>query len=221
MTLVAIDGPAGAGKSTVARAVADALGFTYVNTGAMYRAITAAAIDRGVPVEDQQAVEALARQVTVEVDGASVRLDGRDVDVASRLHQPDIASCVSIVSAYPGVRSVLAAKQRAIARRGSDIVMEGRDIGTVVAPDAAVKVFLTASLDERAQRRARQLGRPADAPSLSTLQVDLAARDEADSSRETSPFRKAADAFEVDSTGRSVESVVEEIVALVRRATVG
>ncbi len=185
--LVAIDGPAGAGKSTVARAVAAALGFTYLNTGAMYRA-AALAHRRGLD----------PRSADIALDGDTVLLGGEDV--TDLLHTPDVARATSELSVDPGLREVLVARQRALMAAG-DWVAEGRDIGTVVAPDAEVKVWLTASLEERARRR----DLPPD---------EVAARDERDASRPTSPMVRAVDAIEVDSTGLAPEQVVDRIVAL-------
>jgi CMP/dCMP kinase len=185
--LVAIDGPAGAGKSTVARAAAHALGFTYLDSGAMYRAVALAG-DRD------------PASVHVGFDGDRVLLDGEDVSEAIRT--PEVSELASQRAADPAVRAVLIEKQRALLSSG-DWVAEGRDIGTVVAPGADYKVWLTASLDERAQRR----GQPAD---------EVAARDERDATREHSPMVAADDAVEVDTTGLSIDEVVGRLVALVR-----
>jgi CMP/dCMP kinase len=185
--LVAIDGPAGAGKSTVARAAAAALGFTYLDSGAMYR-VVALAGDRD-PVS-----------LDIAFDGDRVLLDGADVSEAIRT--PEISDLASRRAADPAVRAALVEKQRALLSRG-DWIAEGRDIGTVVAPGADLKVWLTASLDERAQRR----GLPAG---------EVAARDERDRSRDHSPMVAADDAVELDTTGLSIDEVVARIVALVR-----
>jgi cytidylate kinase len=185
--LVAIDGPAGAGKSTVARATAHALGFTYLDSGAMYRAVALAG-DR-----DPESLQ-------IRFDGDRVLLDGDDVSDAIRT--PEISDLASQRAADPAVRAALLEKQRALLSSG-DWVAEGRDIGTVVAPGADYKVWLTASLDERAQRR----GQPPE---------EIAARDERDRSREHSPMLAADDAVEVDTTGLSIDEVVARLVALVR-----
>lgn len=210
MTLVAIDGPAGAGKSTVARAVADRLGFAYLDTGAMYRAVALAAIERGVDPMDPDAVAAVARRTTLTWDGDAVLLEGRAV--GDRIRAADVTAVVSAVAAVPAVRAVLVAAQRAFAA-GRDAVVEGRDIGTVVFPDADVKVFLTASPAERALRRARQ--EESLHADIAAIEADIARRDEADAGRATSPFARASDAVVVESTGRPVGDVVTEIVALV------
>jgi cytidylate kinase len=201
MTVVAIDGPAGAGKSTVARALADALGYTLLDTGAMYRIVALAARQGG-----RSAAEA-ARAARIDVrDGA--RLDGEDV--SGLIRTPEISEAASAVAADPGVRDAVVAEQRRLLADG-DWVAEGRDIGTVVAPGAEVKVFLTADPAERARRRAAELGASPEA-----VLADLARRDERDRTREHSPLVKADDAVEIDSTRMSLEDVVARIVARVR-----
>jgi cytidylate kinase len=199
--IVAIDGPAGAGKSTVARGVADALGFTYLDSGAMYRAVALAVGERGGEPAD------VARAVDLEV-GDRVRLDGRDVTEAIRT--PQVSELASRVAADPGVREAMVARQRELLHSG-DYVAEGRDIGTVVAPDAELKVFLTASPQERARRRAAELGVDAG-----TVLADQTLRDERDRTRAHSPLEPAPGAVELDTTGRSVEDVVAQIADLAR-----
>lgn len=195
--LIAIDGPAGAGKSTVARAVADALGFTYLDTGAMYRCIALADL-RGA---------ADPTACAIGFDGG-VTLDGEDV--TAQIRTPQVSARASEVAARPEVRAKLVELQRELIANG-DYVAEGRDIGTVVAPDAELKVFLTASPEERARRRAAEIG--ADAQ---TVLAEQTMRDERDSTREHSPLHAAADAIEVDTTGLHIEEVVDRIVALAR-----
>jgi CMP/dCMP kinase len=202
--VIAIDGPAGAGKSTVARAVADRLGFTYLDTGAMYRCVALAAADQR---EDAAAV---AQRIDIEV-GDCVRLDGRDVTTAIR--SPEVSANASRVAADPGVRQALIAKQREILQHG-DWVAEGRDIGSVVAPDAAVKVFLTASPEERAKRRATDLG----GADHTTVLQDLQQRDARDATADRTVLEPAPDATPVDTTGLTVDEVVEQIATLVVEA---
>jgi cytidylate kinase len=200
--IVAIDGPAGAGKSTVARATARALGFTYLDSGAMYRCVALAALERGAEPA------AVADAIRLEL-GERVSVDGRDVTEAIRA--PAVSEAASKVAADPDVRAALVRKQRELMAAG-DYVAEGRDIGTVVAPDAAVKEFLTASPRERARRRAQELGADAE-----TVLADQVLRDERDRTREHSPLMPATGAVELDTTGLSVDEVVERIVGLARR----
>jgi cytidylate kinase len=209
MSVVAIDGPAGAGKSTVARAVADALGWDYVDTGAMYRALALAAVEHRVEPSDADALGRLAARVEIDVTGDRAWLEGRDV--TARIRDPDVTGVVSEVSAHPRVRSVMARRQRDLARQGN-VVMEGRDTGTTIAPKAEVKVYLTASLRARAQRRARQLGLPEIPSTIAEVESALEARDRADSGRATSPLARADDALTIDSTDRDVDAVVALIV---------
>jgi cytidylate kinase len=192
--VVAIDGPAGAGKSTVARALADELGFTYLDSGAMYRAVALQAMRNGGPAAEQ------ARALDV------------DLLASPDIRTPEVSDAASRVATDPAVRAALVDRQREIMSNG-DWVAEGRDIGTVVAPDAAVKVFLTADAEERARRRADELG--AD-PQM--VLRDQALRDEQDRSREHSPLRAAPGALELDTTGLSIDEVVQKIAALVREA---
>jgi CMP/dCMP kinase len=199
--VVAIDGPAGAGKSTVARAAADALGFTYLDSGAMYRAAALDLLEKGGSASER------AKELDIEL-GDRVVAGGRDVTEAIR--SPEVSEAASRIATNEKVRAALAEKQRALLAQG-DWVAEGRDIGTVVAPDADVKVFLTASPEERARRRAAELG-----TDVETVQRDQALRDAQDQSREHSPLVKAPDAVEVDTTGQTVDEVVSRIVALVR-----
>jgi CMP/dCMP kinase len=213
--VVAIDGPAGSGKSTVARAVAERTGLGYLDSGSTYRALTLALLRLGTPVDDPEAVETAARdvQLALELDpqpGAASRvlLDGRPVQ--SELRTPEVNRAVSAVSAVPAVRRRMVALQRAVMERGG-VVAEGRDIGTVVWPSAEVKVFLTASPAERARRRGSAGG-----PAESAEQV--ARRDHLDSSRAMSPTQASAEALVLDSTGRSIDDVVAEIARLVEAA---
>ncbi len=203
MTVVAIDGPAGAGKSTVARAVADALGFIYLDTGAMYRSVALAATERRVPAA------AIASSLAIE-PGERILLDGRDV--TDEIRTPAVSEAASRVAADPAVREAIVAEQRRLLTHG-DWVAEGRDIGSVVAPNAELKVFLTADPVERARRRAAELG--ADA---ATVLAEQAIRDQRDETREHSPLAPAPGAVLLDTTGMSLAEVVDRVVALVMAA---
>jgi cytidylate kinase len=198
--VIAIDGPVGSGKSTVAKAVAGRLDLPYMESGAMYRVVALAAVRRGIDPSDADALTALANEVDMEI-GDRVTLAGEDV--TDQLRTPDVGQAVSAVAAVAGVRTELVRRQREWAARRGGAVMEGRDIGSVVFPDAEVKVFLTASAGERARRR--ELDETAD---------DLARRDLLDSTRSVSPLIVAQDAVVIDTTGRPVDDVVDEIVAL-------
>jgi cytidylate kinase len=206
--VIAIDGPAGAGKSTAARAVAAALGFTYLDSGAMYRCVALAGIERGADLDRAEAMGALARSLRIELDGERVELDGRDVSSAIRESQVTEAS--SRVSVHPTVREAMVEGQRQLIATGR-YVAEGRDIGTVVSPDAPLKVFLTASAEERARRRATQTGE--DEATVLRAQRE---RDRRDESRKHSALRAAEDAVEIDTTGLGLDEVVGRIVELAR-----
>ena len=196
--VIAIDGPAGSGKSTVACALAHALGWSFLDTGAMYRAVSVEATRRGVALDDVEALGALARSLAI-VTLPRVTADGRDIE--DEIRSDEINQAVSVVAANPGVRAAMVERQRKFASdQPVGTVVEGRDITTVVFPEATIKVFLTASLDERARRRDEESAE------------SLTRRDEADSSRLVSPLRQAPDALVLDTTGRTVEDVVEEIV---------
>ncbi len=212
---VAIDGPAGAGKSTVARQVASALGYTYVDTGAMYRAVAWAVVNAGVAPEDSAAVCKLAERLEIGLKLDAVYADGQDI--TGQIRTPEISNLTSRLSALPCVRERLAALQREMGRRGG-IVMEGRDIGTVVLPGAEVKVFLTASLSERVRRRREELGAAGITLSSAQLEKDIAERDARDASRDAAPMLPAADAVQIVSDGLSVGEVVSRILQLCQEA---
>jgi CMP/dCMP kinase len=196
--VIAIDGPAGSGKSSVARAVAHDLGWSFLDTGAMYRAVTVEAVTRGVDVNDADAMAAIAEAATLTTL-PRVTVNGRDVEDEIRSDEINVA--VSVVAANPRVRAAMVLRQRDLAAaQPVGTVVEGRDITTVVFPDASVKIFLTASLEERARRRGEE------------GEVSVARRDEADSTRAASPLRQADDAIVLDTTGRDVEDVAQEIV---------
>jgi cytidylate kinase len=199
--VIAIDGPAGAGKSTVARAVASALGMTYLDSGAMYRCVALAALRDRVDLSDGEALGRLAREVEIELDGTDERAE---------LRTPEVTEAASRVAAHPGVREAMVERQRAMIESGR-YVAEGRDIGTVVSPDAPLKVFLTATDAERARRRAAESGEAAE-----RVMAEQRVRDARDTEREHSPLRPADDAVELDTSSMSVDEVVDRVVALAR-----
>jgi CMP/dCMP kinase len=206
--VIAIDGPAGAGKSTLARALAERLGFTYLDSGAMYRCVALATLERGVDPDDGEATGELARSLTIELSGGRVHLDGLDVSLAIR--EPRVSEAASRVSVHPSVREAMVAEQQRLIAAGR-YVAEGRDIGTVVSPNAPLKVFLTAAPEERARRRAVQTGE--DPAAVLAAQSERDARDEG---REHSALRAAEDAVEIDTTGLSLDQTVEKVEALAR-----
>ena len=213
--VVAVDGPAGVGKTTVARGVAAALSLPHLDTGAFYRAVTLAVVRSGVDPTDADAVLAVAAASRLDYAGGVMLLDGEPVAAAVRA--PEVAALVSAVSAFPEVRRVVVSQQRAwVERHGGDAVVEGRDIGTVVFPEAAVKVYLVADAAERARRR----GRDREAAGLPPDEIErqLRARDHADSTREASPLRPAEDAVIIDTTHLAVGHVVAIVLGLVAEA---
>jgi cytidylate kinase len=211
LRVIAIDGPAGSGKSTVAKEVASRLGLDYLDTGAMYRAVAFAAIRRGIDPEDAERVAELARQIDLEV-GDTVKVDGADATIEIR--SPEVTRAVSVVAANPAVRAELVARQREWASGHAGGVVEGRDIGTVVFPDADVKVYLTADDSERASRRSKEM------LDLRYDQVaaDIARRDHADSTRAASPLSVAPDAVVLDTTGLGVDAVVSTVLDMAERS---
>jgi cytidylate kinase len=214
--IVAIDGPAGAGKSTVAREVARRLGAAYLDTGAMYRALTWLALRRGIAPSDGEALAALAREHPVEIeptdDGDRVRIAGRDVTNAIR--SPEVAAEVSQVSAHAGVREQMVATQRALMSRG-DWVSDGRDVGSTVRPDADLKVFLTATPRERARRRRAELAARGVHLDHERVLEDVLRRDELDSTRPASPLRVADGAVVVDSSGMEADEVADRVMGMI------
>ena len=226
--IVAIDGPAGSGKSTTAHAIADRCNLTFLDTGAMYRAVTWRCLDAGVDASDGDAVSAVAERAKIEfgksADGQTVSIDGRDV--TRQIRTPEVDRNVSVVSAYPRVRAAMVARQRELGSAG-DVVAEGRDIGTVVFPNAEVKVFLTADAAARAHRRAvqregkdagRDASAKADAAEEQQILQDLVRRDKLDSSRKESPLKPAEDAHMIDNSALTPEQVVQQIVDLMDAA---
>lgn len=213
--VIAIDGPSGSGKSTVSAGVASALGVATLDTGAMYRAVTLAVLLEGFDPEESDACARVARDVDLEV-GARVLLG--DEDVTAQIRGPEVTAIVSQVSAHPEVRDVLVERQRRWLDDHEGGVVEGRDIGTVVFPDAMLKVFVTASDDERARRRQRDEVAADREIDVAEVREDLDRRDRADSSRSVSPLRPADDAHVIDTTGRDAPEVISEIVDLYRHA---
>ena len=206
--VIAIDGPAGAGKSSVARGVAANLGFTYLDSGAMYRSVALAALRAGIDVDDPERTGELARAIEIDVSNGQVLLDSEDVSEAIR--SAEVTSAASRVAVHPEVRDAMVQRQRALIET-RNYVAEGRDIGTVVSPDAPLKVFLTASDAERARRRAAETGEGAE-----QILESQRARDRADRERAHGALREAADAVQLDTTAMSLDEVVEKVVALAR-----
>jgi len=211
--VIAIDGPAGAGKSTVARGVAGALGFTYLDSGAMYRGVALRTLRAGVDPADADAATAIALDADLRLVGSGLLLDGEDVSAAIRT--PEVTRAASVVSAHPGVRKAMVKRQRAMID-SADYVAEGRDIGTVVSPDSPLKVFLVASDAERARRRAMQTGE--DEAAVLAAQRE---RDRRDREREHGALCAADDAVELDTTGSSVDEVVARVVELAHARGIG
>ncbi len=217
--MIAIDGPAAAGKSTLAQRLADKLGHLYFDTGVMYRAVTLAALWHDVPIDDEEAVTQIARCLPIDVRPATVQ-DGRKYDVLMggedvtwAIRSPEVDAHVSQVSMYTGVRQAMTQRQREIGLRG-DVVMVGRDIGTVVLPEADLKIYLDASTEERAQRRYLESQERGEDESLEEILRSLRMRDELDSTRDLAPLRAAPDAIVIDTTSLSADQVFERVIAL-------
>jgi CMP/dCMP kinase len=210
--IIAIDGPSGAGKGTVARAVASALGYRHVDSGAMYRAVGWKALHDRVPLDDEAAVAALAERARIDVD-QTVAINGHDVTRAIRT--PEIDRAATAVARLPAVRAILVRQQRELGA-GGGIVMEGRDIGTVVFPAADVKIYLDAAPEERARRRASDPAHHDTPAAVAEVATQLTARDETDRTRAASPLYAAPDADVVDTTGKAIDEVVAEVLTIVR-----
>jgi len=206
--VIAIDGPAGAGKSTVARGVARALGFTYLDSGAMYRCVALAALDRGMDLDDGERLGEMAWDLDIGFDGDTVRLDGKPVE--GRIRSPEVTIAASKVSIHPQVRQAMVKRQRELIASGN-YVAEGRDIGTVVSPDSPLKIFLTADEGERARRRAADSGEP-----VARVAEAIRDRDERDQHRADSPLQVAEGSIYIDTTDLSPEEVVRQIAELAR-----
>lgn len=216
--VIAIDGPAGSGKSTIAAQLAQKLGYTNLESGAMYRALALKALEQRVPVDDAAALRQLAEgseiQLEARAGGNRVLLDGRDV--SQRIRQPDVTIAASHVSVHPAVRRIMVARQRTLGAMGG-VVMEGRDIGTAVFPDAEVKIFLDANPQVRAERRMLQEGGSAAIAAPQHVVEQLAARDQRDRTRAASPLVAAPDAVVIDTTGKSIDEVLAEVEEIVKR----
>ena len=219
---IAIDGPAGSGKSTIGKMLAEHLNFLYFDTGVMYRAVTLSALLNGIEILDEEEISCLARELIIDVRPPSSE-DGRNCDVLVEgkdvtweIRRPDVDAHVSVVSAYPGVREALSKQQRRIGTKGK-IVMVGRDIGTVVLPDADLKIYLDAGVEERAQRRWKELQMRGKEADLDEVLASLRRRDEIDSQRALSPLRPADDACVLDTTGLSIEDTQAKVEELIER----
>jgi len=222
-SIIAIDGPAASGKSTLAKNLAEHLGYLYFDTGVMYRAVTWVGLERGYILDDEELITSLAERVRIDVRPPSVD-DGRacDVlvdgqDVTWHIRQPEVDAFVSLVSAYPGVRHALSVQQRRIGLRGQ-VVMVGRDIGTVVLPEADLKLYLVASAEERARRRFKELDQRGENVTQEDILDAVRKRDQVDSSRDVSPLRPAEDAVILDSEELDVEQVLNYVIALIAQA---
>ena len=215
LKVVAVDGPAGAGKSTISKLVAAQLGLTYIDTGAMYRAVALKVLERRLPLTEEGIIEA-ARDVEIDqqsVDGLTkTYLDGRDV--STEIRTPEVSKIVSPVAKVGFVRQRLTELQRKMATRGG-VIMDGRDIGTVVLPNADVKIFLTATVEERARRRYEELKAKGFDVDLQSIEKDIATRDKIDSEREIAPLKQADDAILIDSTGLTIEEVTNKMIAII------
>ena len=209
---IAIDGPAAAGKSTIAKIAAGKLGYTYIDTGAMYRALTHKALGLGIDINDGKKLEDLLGETTIEllpgVDGQTVILDGKDV--TEEIRTTEVTNSVSAVATHSGVRKLMVEKQRSLGNK-SGIVMDGRDIGTAVLPDAELKIFMTASVEERAGRRHIENSKRGIESSLEQLKSEISERDRTDTERVSSPLRQAEDAVFIDTTSMSIDEVAEMI----------
>ena len=208
--VIAIDGPAAAGKSTIARRLADRLGFTYIDSGAMYRALALCALREKLDPADMHRMEQLAKAARIELERGTSRVLLNNEDVTEAIRSPEVSAAASMVAAIPGVRRALVEKQKAIGAQ-ENVVMEGRDIGSVVFPNADLKIFLDAQPEERARRRAAEVNGDRD-----SVASQIRERDERDRTRAEAPLTQAPDAVYVDSTGKSIEEVEDSILRLVR-----
>jgi CMP/dCMP kinase len=211
--IIAIDGPSGAGKGTIARTISEELGYRHIDTGAMYRAVGWKAQLEGIPLDDEEGVSALAKRANLVVENGVVEIDGHDVTRAIRT--PEVDKIAASVARLPRVREVLVKRQRELGARGG-IVMEGRDIGTVVFPSADLKIYLDASAEERARRRANDAAHTGSQAGQAAVAEAIAARDKSDTTRSASPLTLASDAILIDTTALPIESVVARVLELVQ-----
>lgn len=225
--VIAIDGPAASGKSTIGQQLARKLDYLYLDTGSMYRAVTLAALQQNVDINDETAVTELARQIEIDIQPKTDEEDGRHYtvllnqkDVTWKIRSPEVDAHVSMISSYLGVRQEMVKRQRQFGQRGS-VVMVGRDIGTVVMPEAPLKLFITASAEERAYRRWRDRKAQGHEHPYDEILADVIRRDKIDSSREHSPLRPAADAIRIDTTNRPAETIVADILHMIKALPVG
>jgi cytidylate kinase len=216
--IIAIDGPSGAGKGTISSTISRQLGYRHIDTGAMYRAVGWKAEHDGIPLNDEAQVAALARRASLVVEGGVVSIDGHDVTKAIRT--PEVDKIASSVARLPKVREVLVARQREMGQPGG-VVMEGRDIGTVVFPNADVKIYLDASADERARRRANDAAHAGSLAGQEAVAAAIQARDTSDTTRSVSPLTLAPDAVHIDTTAMPIDQVVERVMALIRAKQLG
>jgi cytidylate kinase len=212
--VIAIDGPSGAGKGTISRTLSETLGYRHVDTGAMYRAVGWKAVHERLALDDEAAVAALAQRAAIVVEGGVVSIDGHDV--TRDIRTPEIDKAATAVARLPRVREVLVARQRALGANGG-VVMEGRDIGTVVFPNADLKIYLDASAEERARRRASDPAHTSSQAGQAAVAAAIQARDTADSTRSVSPLTLAPDAIHIDTTNMPIREVVDQVLLLVRR----
>lgn len=207
--VIAIDGPAGAGKSTIARCLADMIGYTYIDSGAMYRALTLKVLREKIPMTDLDRIVRLAGETDIDFKENSIYLDGRASD--KEIREEDVNRNVSYIAAIPDVRRLMVDLQRKISRN-KNVVMDGRDVGTVIFPAATVKFYITASVDERAERRYNELKQKGYAAEITDIKAQIEKRDHIDSTREDSPLAAASDAIIIDTTGKSVKQVLDEVI---------
>lgn len=212
--VIAIDGPSGSGKGTVARLVARKLGYHYLDSGALYRLVGLAVKEAGIDLENESKISDIALNLNVKWDGEAILMNGRDV--ADAIRAEEISEAASRVAALPGVRRALLQRQQGF-RQAPGLVADGRDMGSVVFPDAALKIYLTASAEERARRRYKQLMVKGISASMNALLQDISGRDSRDSTRATAPLQKCADATQIDNTSMTVDAVVEQVLAQYRK----